>query len=180
MVIFSDLCASVPLREPARIPASIFLQERLPQSHAHSICTAHHRGLGLASSMVSAQLPTSAGPYKILQVEKVGGAGGFDYVQADADGRRLYIARGNRMTVFDLDSLKAVGEIPDTKSAHGAAVDTASHHGFVSSNPVVMFDTLTLATIKTIAGRRQPGRDLFRPGEPADFRAQPSRAKRRR
>jgi DNA-binding beta-propeller fold protein YncE len=105
-------------------------------------------GLGLLPSFVSAQ---PAGPYQILQTEKVGGAGVFDYVYADGDGRRLYIARSNRMTVFDLDSLKPAGEIPDTKSAHGAVVDAASHHGFVSCNPVVMFDSQTLATIKTIA-----------------------------
>src|SRR5882724_1330395 len=105
----------------------------------------------IAPSLVSAQTAGAPGPYRVLKVEKVGGAGGFDYVYADAAGRRLYIARSNRMTVFDLDSLKAVGEIPDTKSAHGAVVDASSHHGFVSSNPVVMFDTQTLATIKTIA-----------------------------
>src|ERR1700733_14703658 len=84
------------------------------------------------------------GPYKVLKTVKVGGAGGFDYVYADSAGRRLYIPRtGNpraRVTVFDLDTLKPVGELPQT-SARGAAVDPKSGHGFVSSKPVVMFDT---------------------------------------
>jgi hypothetical protein len=41
----------------------------------------------------------------------VGGAGGFDYVFADADGRKLYIPRGNRVDAYDLDTLKSVGII---------------------------------------------------------------------
>ena len=35
-------------------------------------------------------------------------------------------------------------------SARGAAVDPKSGHGFVSSKPVVMFDTKTLAVVKKI------------------------------
>src|SRR6516164_4454268 len=78
------------------------------------------------------------GPYKVLKTAKVGGAGGFDYVYADVDGRRLYVARsgnGARMTVFNLDTLESVGEIPNV-NAHGAAVSTKSHHGFATSKPV--------------------------------------------
>ncbi len=92
------------------------------------------------------------GPYKILQTEKVGGEGGFDYVYADDAGRKLYIPRSGpagKITVFDLDTLKPVGEIANA-SAHGAAVDTKSEHGFGSSKPVVMWDAKSLATIKTI------------------------------
>ena len=33
------------------------------------------------------------GPYQVLKKAKVGGAGNFDYVYADAAGRRLYIPR---------------------------------------------------------------------------------------
>jgi DNA-binding beta-propeller fold protein YncE len=93
-----------------------------------------------------------AGPYKILQTAKVGGEGGFDYVYADDAGRKLYVPRSGpsgRITVYDLDSLKPVGEIAHV-SAHGAAVDTRSQHGFGSSKPVAMWDAKTLATIKTI------------------------------
>lgn len=91
-----------------------------------------------------------AGPYKVLNTVTIGGDGGWDYVFADSDGRKLYIPRGNRVTVFDLDSLKPIGEIPNTNGVHGVAVDSKSGHGFTSSRPVVMFDTKTLATISTI------------------------------
>jgi DNA-binding beta-propeller fold protein YncE len=106
------------------------------------------------------------GPYKILKTAKVGGAGGFDYVYADAAGRRLYIPRtgtpGARITVFDLDKLEPVGEIPDV-SARGAAVDPKSNHGFVTSKPVVMFDSKTLAVIKKIDVEGGPDGILFDP-----------------
>ena len=100
----------------------------------------------------SAQPASQAGPYKVLSTTKVGGEGGFDYVYADNGARRLYIPRSGsagKISVFDLDTLKPVGEIGNA-SAHGVAVDQASHHGFGSSKPVVMWDTKTLATIKTI------------------------------
>src|SRR5271169_867902 len=82
------------------------------------------------------------GPYKVLQTAKVGGEGGFDYVYADDAGRRLYVPRlgpAGKITVFDLDTLKPVGEIANA-SAHGVAVEAKSEHGFGSSKPVVMWD----------------------------------------
>jgi len=107
-----------------------------------------------------------AAPYKVVKTIKVGGAGGFDYVYADVDGRRLYIPRpgasGARITVFDLDSLAPVGEIGNA-NARGVAVDPKSHHGFGSSKPVVMWDTNTLATIKTIDVDGGPDGILFDP-----------------
>lgn len=106
------------------------------------------------------------GPYKVLKTAKVGGAGGFDYVYADSAGRRLYIPRtgnpGARITVFNLDTLESAGEIPET-SARGAAVDPKSGHGFVTSKPVVMFDTKTLAVIKKIEVEGGPDGILFDP-----------------
>ena len=115
------------------------------------------RRVSLILAAVVVMMPFSgqaqtAGPYKVLQTEKVGGEGGFDYVYADADGRKLYIPRSGaagRITVFNLDTLKPVGDVANA-SAHGVAVDVKSQHGFGSSKPVVMFDAKTLATIKTI------------------------------
>ena len=107
----------------------------------------------IATAALSACLALAqSGPYKVLKTAKVGGAGGFDYVYADSDGRRLYIARsGNpaRVTVFNLDTLEPVGEIADV-SAHGAAVSDKTHHGFASSKPVAMWDTKTMQLIKKI------------------------------
>jgi DNA-binding beta-propeller fold protein YncE len=105
------------------------------------------------------------GPYKVLKSARVGGEGGFDYVYADSDGRRLYVPRsGNpgRVSAYDLDAQTLAGEITDV-NGHGAAVDPKSGHGFVSSNPVAMFDTKTLKLIKTITVEGGPDGILFDP-----------------
>jgi DNA-binding beta-propeller fold protein YncE len=120
-----------------------------------------------AAVLALAVFAASSGPYKVVKTVKVGGAGNFDYVYADVDGRRLYIPRPGaadvaRITVFDLDSLASVGEIPKA-NARGVAVDPKSHHGFASSKPVVMFDTKTLATIKTIDVEGGPDGIMFDP-----------------
>jgi hypothetical protein len=140
-------------------------------------------GMVLTASRSFAQdaaAPTD-GPYKILQKVNVGGTGGADYVFADSIGRRLYLARSggrggrgggggggaganaSKVTVFDLDTLKPVGEIPNTNGVHGAVVDPVSGNGFSSSNPVVMFDTKTLETKKTIHCDGNPDGYLFEP-----------------
>ena len=105
-----------------------------------------------------AQQTPAEGPYRMQKATKVGGEGGFDYVYADADGRKLYVARSGpmaRVSAFNLDTLEPAGEIPMT-NARGAATDTQSHHGFASSSPVAMWDTKTMALIKTIPVEGRP------------------------
>jgi hypothetical protein len=119
----------------------------------------------LAVICLAQQAPTT-GPYKVLKTAKVGGDGGFDYVTADSEGRRLYVGRsGNpgRVTVFNLDTMEKTGEVANTMRVHGATVSPKSGHGFASSNPVVMFDTKTLATIKTIDVKGSPDGYLYDP-----------------
>ncbi len=109
-------------------------------------------GLAILAVAGLAQQNSDKGPYHVLKTARVGGEGGFDYVYADSDGRRLYIARSGpspRVAVYNLDTLEPAGEIPNT-SAHGAASDTHTHHAFASSKPVAMWDTKTLALIKTV------------------------------
>src|SRR5580765_591874 len=121
--------------------------------------------VAICSPAALAQTAAGSGPYKVVNSARVGGEGGFDYVFADAAGRRLYIPRsgnGARVTVFDLDSLKSAGEIPNC-NARGAAVDPVSGHGFSSSKPVVMWDTKTLVPIKTIPVDGNPDGILFDP-----------------
>ena len=123
-------------------------------------------GATICIPSIRAQSP-AAGPYQVLKRARVGGEGGFDYIYADVAGRRLYIPRGGtravaatdaapavaavagRITVFNLDTLEPVGEIPNT-GGNGVAVDPKSGHGFSSSGPVSMFDTKTLTLIKQI------------------------------
>ena len=116
-------------------------------------------------------------PYKVLKTARVGGEGGWDYIYADAAGRRLYIPRGAtrvagatdttppvlaRLTIFNLDTLDPAGEIPGV-GGNGTAVDPKSGHGFTSDHPKVsMFDTKTLTLIKSIdVGAARPDGIVF-------------------
>jgi len=115
---------------------------------------------GLAIFAAAGLTPQSSdGPYHVIRTAKVGGDGGFDYVNADSSGRMLYVARSaqasSRVNVFNLDTLEPAGEIADTR-AHGAVVDPRSHHGFCSSKPIVMFDSKTMAVIKKIDVQGNP------------------------
>jgi DNA-binding beta-propeller fold protein YncE len=115
--------------------------------------------------------PAANGPYKVLQRAKVGGEGGTDYIYADPAGRRLYITRGAargvpasgttpevpafvaRITIFDLETIKPLGEIPTApnRQGNGVAVDPKSGHGFTSSSPGInMFDTKSMQMLKSI------------------------------
>lgn len=112
----------------------------------------------------------AGGPYHIVKTQKVGGNGGFDYVNVDAGARRVYVAhradqasgQAARVDVFNLDTFAKVGEVANT-SAHGVALDPKSGHGFASSKPVTMFDMKTLAVIKTIDVQGSPDGLLFDP-----------------
>jgi DNA-binding beta-propeller fold protein YncE len=119
-------------------------------------------GLGVALTGGWPQSVRAADTYKMVNSSKTMGTGGIDYVYADNDGRRLYVPRGNQILVFDLDTLKAVGAITNS-GGHGVAVDPKSHHGFSSRNPLTMFDTTTLETIKTIQVEGGPDGIFFEP-----------------
>lgn len=121
--------------------------------------------LTILISALAAAAMAQQGPNKVLQKARVGGDGRFDYVYADSVGRKLYIPRTGtnpRVTVYDLDSLKSLGEIPNV-NARGVAVDPKTQHGFASSKPVAMFNTQTLAPIKTIDVEGGPDGILFDP-----------------
>ncbi len=115
-----------------------------------------------------AQQPGTAGPYRVLARAKVGGEGGTDYIHANSLDGRLYITRNavravaatdstpareavpGRVTVFDLQTLKPLGEILNG-GGNGAVVDAKTGHGFASSHPnLTMFDTKAMKMIKEI------------------------------
>jgi hypothetical protein len=104
----------------------------------------------------------------VLKTARVGGEGGWDYIYADAAGRRLYSPRGAtrevaatdttpavpavpaRLTIFNLDTLEPVGQIAGV-GGNGTAVDPKSGNGFTSDHPKVsMFNTKTMTLIKSI------------------------------
>jgi hypothetical protein len=114
--------------------------------------------LGLSAFLGLAPLARAAdAPYKILATTQIPAAGGIDYVTADTPNRRVYVACGRAVSVFDLDTYKLVGTLTNA-SGHGVDLDPENHTGLVSGNPAVFFNTLTLEPIKTIPS---PGADGY-------------------
>ena len=117
--------------------------------------------LGLSAFFGLAQIARAAAlaakPYEILTTTKIPAAGGIDYVTADSVNRRVYVACGNAVSVFDLDTYKLAGTLPNA-SGHGVAIDPDNHTGLVSGNSAVFFNTQTLEPIKTIPA---PGADGY-------------------
>jgi DNA-binding beta-propeller fold protein YncE len=69
-----------------------------------------------------------------------------------------------RLTIFDLETLKPLGEISGI-GGNGTAVDPKTNHGFTSDHPKVsMFDTKTMTLIKSIdVGSVRPDGIYFDP-----------------
>ncbi len=104
--------------------------------------------------------------YSVVATWKLGGDGGWDYLTADSDGHRLFIARATRVMVVDTESGKQVGEIPDTSGVHGVALVPDLGRGFTSNggeNTVSVFDLKTLAVEKKIKVGTRPDAIVYDP-----------------
>jgi YVTN family beta-propeller protein len=101
---------------------------------------------------VAAQMPAN---YAVLARVPLGGAGGWDYLSFDGQRRHLFVTRGDRVEVVDVDRKKRIGTIPGTQGVHGVALDQAGHRGYASNGQtasVTVFDLDSLAVVATISG----------------------------
>jgi len=109
---------------------------------------------------------TAATTYHVTSNIPISGNGGWDYIAADSDNRRLYVSHGNVVDVVDLDSGKIVGQVPDTNGVHGIAIANDLGRGFISAgrdNQVVIFDLKTLAKLGTAKTGTNPDGILYEP-----------------
>lgn len=113
----------------------------------------------LALAFLPPALAAAAPPApRLLSRLALGGPGGWDYLAFDAPSRHLFVSRGDRVVVIDVDSGKSIGTIADTTGVHGIAIADDLHRGFTSngrSASVTVFDLATLKTVATIAGTGQ-------------------------
>jgi DNA-binding beta-propeller fold protein YncE len=104
--------------------------------------------------------------YHLSSSIAIPGSGGWDYIAADSDNRRLYVSHTNVVDVVDLDSEKIVGQIPNTNGVHGIAIANDLGRGFISAgrdNQVVIFDLKSLATLGTAKIGTHPDGILYDP-----------------
>jgi DNA-binding beta-propeller fold protein YncE len=115
-------------------------------------------------SKAGAQDP--AARYEQVRTIKIGGEGGWDFLEVDAANRMLYVTRGTRVVVIDLDTEKIVGEIADTPGVHGIAFVPALNRGFTSNggdSTVTAFDLKTLKTLGKVKAHGRPDIIYFEP-----------------
>ena len=105
--------------------------------------------------------------YHVVARWVIGGEGGWDYLTADPDARRLYITHGTQVEVLDLDQGTKLGAIPGTVGAHGVVVAPALGKGFIASgrdSAIVVFDLKSLAVTSRIrVPARFPDALLYEP-----------------
>jgi DNA-binding beta-propeller fold protein YncE len=97
--------------------------------------------------------------YHLLKKVTLGGNGGWDLLSLDAEGRRLYIARSDRVMVVDADSYKLVAEIPNTPGVHGVAIARHERRGFTSNGgdtSATIFDLKTLQRLGRVTTGVRP------------------------
>jgi DNA-binding beta-propeller fold protein YncE len=104
--------------------------------------------------------------YHVIKAYKLGGEGGWDYLNLDSASRRLYISRATHVIVIDADSGKPVGDIPDTPGVHGIALAPELGRGFVSNGregTVTIFDIDSLKLITKVKVGDNPDAILYDP-----------------
>lgn len=104
-------------------------------------------GFLAASALLIFTGTASAQNYKLIRRIPVGGEGGWDYIKVDPDAHRLYVARGDHMMIVDEVSGKVLGDIPNTKGIHGAAIAADLGKAYTSNGGAA---TVTIVDLKTL------------------------------
>jgi len=108
----------------------------------------------------------SSGSFKVVNRVPLEGGGRWDYVTADSDSHRVYIARATHVSVLDSETGAVVGDIPDTPGVHGVAIADDLGIGFISegqTNKVAVFDLKTLKVTSQIETGQNPDSILYHP-----------------
>ncbi len=116
--------------------------------------------VGVAPASLAPSAAQAPGPsgYHLLKKIKLGGEGFWDYLAFDSPTRRLFISRGTKVVVLDVDSEKVVGEIPDTPGVHGIALAPDLGKGFTSNGGAGTVSIFDLKTLE-VTGHAQAGKN---------------------
>jgi YVTN family beta-propeller protein len=117
-------------------------------------------GLVIASAAFAAE------GYKVVGKIKIGGTGGWDYIDVDPDANRVYASHASLVEVVDPKAGKVVGQITQLHGVHGVAVAPEFGKGFITngqSNSVTIFDLKTLAKVGEPQTGQNPDSVCFEP-----------------
>ena len=123
-----------------------------------NVCGRASLGLLLFSLLAPFRLPaapqaTGGSGYHLIKKVKLGGTGGWDYLEVDPATHRLFISRATHVIVVDPDQGKIIGDIPDTQGVHGIAMAIEFNKGFTTNGRTAdstMFDLTSLKTLGNV------------------------------
>ena len=106
----------------------------------------------LASTCAQYSAPQSSNGsgYHLIKKVKLGGSGGWDYLEVDPSTHRLFITRATHVIVVDPEQGKIIGDIPDTQGVHGIAFAAEFNKGFTTNGRTsdsTIFDLTSLRVI---------------------------------
>src|SRR5580693_5106655 len=104
----------------------------------------------LTPSLLAAPQTSGGSGYHLVKKVKLGGAGGWDYLEVDPATHRLFISRSTHVMVFDPGSEKVVGDIPNTEGVHGIALAADLSKGFTSNGRAANSTIFDLASLKQV------------------------------
>jgi DNA-binding beta-propeller fold protein YncE len=104
----------------------------------------------LATACLRAAAQSSgASGYHLIKRVKLGGSGGWDYLEVDPATHRLFITRATHVIVVDPDRGKIIGDIPDTQGVHGIAFADEFNKGFTTNGRSSNSTAFDLTSLKT-------------------------------
>ncbi len=104
--------------------------------------------------------------YHVVRTIPLADEGGWDYLTVDAASDRLFVSRGDHVTVVNLKDGKVVGQIPKTEGVHGIAIARGLNRGFVSNgrtSTVTMFDLDSLKVTGDVKTDERPDAIMYEP-----------------
>lgn len=111
-------------------------------------CTLH------PSRLYAAPQSTGASGYHLTKKVKLGGVGGWDYLEVDPATHRLFISRGTHVIVVDPAEGKIIGDIPDTQGVHGIALADEFAKGFTTNGRTADSTIFDLASLKVLGNAK--------------------------
>jgi DNA-binding beta-propeller fold protein YncE len=96
--------------------------------------------------------------YHIVKSIQVGGEGGWDYLEPDPIGRRLYVSHEKHVVVIDMDTLKVVGDVADSPGIGGVVFSRELNRGFTANGDEDTIGVFELSTLKPITKWKATGR----------------------
>lgn len=102
----------------------------------------------------SAPQSTEGSGYQLVKKVKLGGSGGWDYLEVDPATHRLFISRGTHVIVVDPDQSKIVGDIPDTHGVHGIALADEFNKGYTTNGRTADSTVFDLTSLKVVGNTK--------------------------